>query len=144
MEGQVTGTKSRAKSPHLMCGSKVWTIVAFLSCAYFTKVAVDRVSSSTLGWSHDNVDIATHLLWVIFLIGLLTETRCWKEMVFFCLVLVNFGMASVMGLWSGAPNNVVIESRELSAGIWGLAAFVSFVLIFMPGDRPSEKKAGQG
>lgn len=142
MEGQVTAEKSRSKPAHLMCGSKTWTIVAFLSCAYFTKIAVSRLSSGNLGWSHDNVDIATHLVWVIFLVGLLTETRCWKELVFFSLVLLNFAMASVMGVWKAAPDNLVLESREVSAAIWGLAALVSLVLIFMP-RGVSSKKRGQ-
>jgi hypothetical protein len=141
VEAQVTTRKSRDKSAHLMCGSKTWTIVAFLSCAYFTKVAVTRLSAGPLGWSHDNVDIATHLIWVIFLVGLLTETRCWKELLFFCLVLINFCTASVMGLWKAAPPALVIRSRELSAGIWALAACVSLLLIFMRGDRFAEKKS---
>ncbi len=143
MEGQVTAQKKREKSPHLMCGSRTWTIVAFLSCAYFTWIAVGRLSAGTLVWSHDTVDIATHLVWVIFLVGLLTETRCWKELIFFSLVLINFGMASIMGVWKAAPENVVTRSRELSAGVWGLAALVSLILIFMPGDRPSPKGVGQ-
>jgi len=143
VEGQVTAQKSRERSAHLMCGSKTWTIVAFLSCAYFTKIAVGRLSLSTLGWSHDNVDIATHMVWVIFLVGLLTETRCWKEVVFFALVLVNFAMASVMGIWKAAPDGIVMKSRELSAAIWALAALVSLVLVFMPGERASTRKVGQ-
>ena len=143
MEGQVTAPKRRAKSPHLMCGSRTWTIVAFVSCAYFTKIALGRVSAGTMGWSHDVVDIITHLVWVTFLVGLLTETRCWKERVFFSLVLLNFCMASIMGLWSAAPEAVVTRSRQLSAGIWGLAALVSLLLIFMPRQRGPEGGTGQ-
>jgi hypothetical protein len=133
VEGKVTAQKSRSKSAHLMCGSKTWTIVAFVSCAYFAKVAMGRLAAGGLPWSHDTVDIATHMVWMIFLVGLLTETRCWKEWVFFSLVLLNFAMASVLGLWKSAPTNVVIRSRELSAAIWGLAALLSLTLIFMPG-----------
>lgn len=140
MEGQVTEHKSHEKSAHLMCGSKTWTIVAFISCAYFTKIAVTRLSSGALGWSHETVDIATHLIWVIFLVGLLTETRCWKEVVFFSLVFINFAMAFVMGLWKTAPDNMVIKSRELSAGLWALAALVSLLLIFVRGDRRHTNK----
>jgi hypothetical protein len=135
--------KSSGGSAHLMCGSKLWTIVAFLSCAYFSRIAFGRLSAGSLAWSHDNVDIATHLVWVVFLIGLLTETRCWKERVFFTLVLINFALASVMGAWSSAPFTAVVKSRQLSAGLWVLAAAVSLLLIFMRGDRSEPREAGQ-
>jgi hypothetical protein len=143
LEGKITAQKSRSKSAHLMCGSKTWTIVAFLSCAYFAKVAIGRLAAGGLPWSHDTVDIVTHMVWMIFLVGLLTETRCWKEWVFFSLVLLNFAMASVSGLWKSAPANVVVRSRELSAAIWGLAALLSLVLVFMPGERAASEKTGR-
>lgn len=126
-----------------MCGSKTWTIVAFLSCAYFAKVAMGRLAAGGLPWSHDTVDIATHIVWMIFLVGLLTETRCWKEWVFFSLVLLNFAIASVLGLWKSAPASVLIRSRELSAATWGLAALLSLVLVFMPRERAASEKTGQ-
>jgi hypothetical protein len=142
VEGKVTAHKSRSKSAHLMCGSKTWTIVAFLSCAYFARVAIARLAAGGLPWSHDTVDIATHIVWMVFLVGLLTETRCWKEWVFFSLVLLNFGIASVLGIWNSAPASVLIRSRELSAATWGLAALLSLVLIFMPGERRASEETG--
>ena len=102
-----------------------------------------RLAAGGLPWSHDTVDIATHMVWMIFLVGLLTETRCWKEWVFFSLVLLNFGIASVLGFWKSAPANVLILSRELSAGIWGLAALLSLVLIFMPRERAASEETGR-
>lgn len=144
MEGPIAVQKKPSgRSAHLMCGSKLWAIVAFVSCAYFARIAFGRLSAGSLVWSHDNVDIATHLVWVIFLVGLLTETRCWKEWVFFTLVLINFGLASVMGIWSTAPFTAVHKTRQVSAGLWTLAAVVSLVLIFMRGDRPKPQEAGQ-
>jgi hypothetical protein len=144
VEGPVAVQKtSSGKSAHLMCGSKLWTVVAFLSCAYFTKIAMGRLSLGPIAWSHDNVDIATHLVWVVFLVGLLSETRCWKEWIFFSLVLINFGLASVMGAWSSAPVTTVMKSRELSAAVWGLAAVISFLLIFTRKSRSRPKEAQQ-
>lgn len=141
MEGQVAVQKKSEKSAHLMCGSKLWTVVAFFSCAYFTKVALGRLSLGPIGWSHDNVDIATHLVWVVFLVGLITETHCWKEWIFFSLVLVNFALASVMGVWSSASVAAVTKTREFSAAMWGVAALVSFLLIFTK--RSPSKKVQQ-
>src|SRR5207237_9685631 len=130
MEGQVNAPKPRVKPAHLMCGSKTWTIVAFVSCSYFTKVAMSRIHGLTIGWSHDSLDIATHLVWMAFLVGLLTETRCWKERIFFALVFINFGLAFVMGFWSSASDVIVQKTRLFSAVLWGLSALVSFFLIF--------------
>jgi hypothetical protein len=142
VEGQVAIQKKPSeKSTHLMCGSKLWTVVAFLSCAYFAKIAWGRLSAGTIDWSHDNVDIATHLVWVVFLVGLITETRCWKEWIFFSLVLINFALAAVMGVWSSASVATVTKTREFSAAMWGLAALVSFLLIFTK--RSPAKKVQQ-
>jgi hypothetical protein len=141
MEGQVTGPRPRVKPAHLMCGSKTWTIVAFLSCAYFTKVAVARTQGLTIGWSHDSLDIATHVVWLAFLIGLLTETRCWKERVFFVLVFVNFALAFGMGVWSRATELTVQRTRIFSAALWGLATLVSFLLIFTKKQNSETPKA---
>ena len=73
---------------------------------------------------------ATHLVWMAFLVGLLTETRCWKERIFFALVFINFGLAFVMGFWSSASDVIVQKTRLFSAVLWGLSALVSFFLIF--------------
>lgn len=118
-----------------MCGSRIWTIAAFLCSAYFAKIAVERARVSVAPWSHDALDIATHGIWVLFMLGLITETRCWKERVFFAVVLVNFGLASAMGMWSSATTDVVHQTRIVSAVLWVVAAVVSFGLVFARGKR---------
>jgi hypothetical protein len=132
MEEQVKVKTPRTKAAHLICGSKTWTIVAFISCAYFAWVAYGRVKGGGLVWSHDGLDIATHLVWIIFMVGLLTETRCWKERAFFILILVNFGLAFSMGLWKSATQVTVHTTRVISAGAWALAGVASLVLMFQP------------
>ncbi len=87
-----------------------------------------------LAWSHDPWDIGTHLVWVLFMIGLITETRCWKERLFFVLVLANFAFAFSMGLWASASGTVIADARLLSAGVWAAAALVSLGLLFSKGD----------
>lgn len=130
MEGQVAAKPARSKSAHLMCGSRLWTIAAFICSAYFAKIAVARVHPADVAWSHDALDIATHGVWVLFMLGLISETRCWKESVFYGLVLANFGLAFAMGLWSSAPATRVDQTRMASAVLWVAAAVVSFALIF--------------
>jgi hypothetical protein len=135
VEGQVATKPERRKSAHLMCGSRLWTIAAFVCSAYFAKIAVQRVRATDVGWSHDALDIATHGVWVLFMLGLISETRCWKERVFYGLVLANFGLASIMGLWTSASAGSLSQTRLLSAGLWVAAAAVSFALVFAKGDK---------
>lgn len=138
MAGQVVATKS----VHLMCGSKLWTLVAFGSCLYFARVAFVRTHSSLpIAWSHDTLDIITHLVWIAFMFGLLTETRCWKERVFFVLVLLNFALAFTMGLWRDAPDVTVAMTRRASSALWALATVVSLVMIFLPGDKTAPRRS---
>lgn len=116
-----------------MCGSKLWPLVGVLCCGYFAKIAASRVHG-VWAWSHDPWDVATHLIWILFMVGLITETHCWKEHVFFGLVLANFVFAFSMGLWKGASETAVHETRLISAAAWGAAALVSLLLLFSKGD----------
>jgi hypothetical protein len=118
-----------------MCGSRLWTIAAFLCSAYFASIAIERARSSNVAWSHDALDIATHGIWVLFMFGLIAETRCWKERVFFAIVLVNFGLASAMGVWNSASLAAIDDSRMVSAALWAVAALVSLGLVFARGDQ---------
>jgi hypothetical protein len=116
-----------------MCGSKLWTFLGFVCCAYFAKIAATRIGGGW-AWSHDLWDIATHLVWIAFMVGLISETRCWKERVFFSLVLANSAFAFTMGLWRNASETVVRDTRLISAAAWGAAAVVSLALMFSKGD----------
>jgi hypothetical protein len=135
VEGPVAAKRARSGSTHLMCGSRLWTIAAFVCSGYFAKVAIERARTVNVAWSHDALAITTHAVWVLFMIGLITETRCWKERVFFGLVLANFALASAMGLWDSAPVSLLDQSRLLSASLWVAAALVSFALIFARGEH---------
>lgn len=135
MAGPIEATPSPKKSAHLMCGSKLWTIVAFASCAYFARAALMRPHGSLREWSHDPLALAAHLVWVAFMIGLITETRCWKERIFFILLGFNFLMAFTMGIWRNAPSAMADETRQLSAALWILATLASLLMIFLPGEK---------
>src|SRR5215467_5036603 len=94
-----------------MCGSRIWTVVALLCSGYFTKVAWWRLHGGRLSWSHGGLDIVTHLVWVIFMIGLIGETRCWMAPTFFLVVPAKFAPLSGMGLWSGTAQDFVRDTR---------------------------------
>lgn len=133
MEGQVGTKRARVKAIHLICGSKLWTLVGLIGCGYLAKVAASKIHGEW-AWSHDPWELATHLIWMLFMIGLITETGCWKERLFFALVLTNFTFAFGMGLWVGAPVSVVQETRLISAAAWAAAALVSLGLMLSKGD----------
>ncbi|HET7207404.1 MAG TPA: hypothetical protein VFI95_12575 [Terriglobales bacterium] len=133
MEEQVSGANRRTRAAHLICGSKLWTIVSFACSAYFAKIGISRMQYA---WSRDPWDIATHLVWVLFMAGLITETRCWKERLFFALVLANFALAFGMGLVPESAHSIVTSTRTISAGLWSLAALLSLVLMF---SRPRQE-----
>jgi hypothetical protein len=111
-----------------------------ICCGYFAKVAASKIGGAW-AWSHDPWDIATHLIWILFMVGLLTETRCWKERLFFGLVLANFAFAFSMGVWTRASYAVVRETRLLSAGAWAAAALVSLALMFSHGETETSASA---
>lgn len=133
MEGQIGTKQARARAAHLMCGSKLWPLVGVVCCGLFAKVAASRVHGAW-AWSHDPWDVATHLIWILFMVGLITETQCWKERVFFGLVLANFAFAFSMGIWKSASEAVVHETRLISAAAWGAAALLSLLLLFSKGN----------
>ena len=142
MEGQIGTKRARVKSAHLLCGSKLWTLVGLLCSGYFAKIAISRIQDAW-AWSHGPWDIGTHLVWMLFMVGLISETRCWKERLFFALVLANFTFGFGMGLWTGASDAVVRETRLISAAAWVAAALVSLGLMFAKGDAsrlPDESK----
>jgi hypothetical protein len=140
VEQQVSEGKHRIRAAHLICGSKLWTIVSFACSAYFAKIGISRMQYA---WSRDPWDIATHLVWVLFMAGLITETRCWKERLFFSLVLANFALAFGMGLLAEPAHSIVTSTRTISAALWSSAALLSLVLMFSrPRQATLVKKAG--
>jgi len=69
----------------------------------------------------------------LLMLGLLTETRCWRERAFFALVLANFSMGLALVIWRMAPVGAVREVRLVSAWLWAIAAFVSVVITVSSG-----------
>jgi hypothetical protein len=132
VEGQVTlPAKARHGRPiHLMCGMPVWGIAGFVGCAYLAFVSYEHVRRQGFNWKHDAWSIATYAVWVLLLAGLTSATRCWRERVFFALVLANFALGFGLTVWAGAPREAVRDVRVISSVLWGLAAVASGVVTF--------------
>jgi len=142
LEGQITpATKpGRAKPAHLMCGMPLWGIAGVMACSYLAYVSFAHVREGDFSWSHDFLSIVTYAVWVILIVGLISETRCLRERLFFILVFANFTLGFVLAVWADAPLAMVRRVREISSGLWALAAIASLVVALSLG-RTEEKKA---
>ena len=129
MEGKLA---PRAKSSHLMCRTPFWGIAGAVVCAYLCYVSYSRLEESDFSWSHDWQSIATAAVWTVLVLGLLSETRCWREWTFFGLLLVNFASWLVASVWTTVPATAIRDLRKLSIAFWGLAALMSLATIFAP------------
>jgi len=143
VEGQVTPTtKPRRVNPaHLMCGMPLWGICGAILCSYLAYVSYAHVRQGEFTWSHDLLSIVTYAVWVLLIAGLISETCCLRERLFFVLVFANFTLGFVLAVWAEAPFEMVRKVREISSALWALAAIASLVVALSPGRTTSEKKA---
>src|SRR5438445_399905 len=130
---QITTKPRRIKPAHLMCGQPIWGLAGVLSCSYLAYLSWGHVRQGDFDWAHDAWSIVTYAVWVLLMLGLLTETRCWRERAFFALVLANFSMGLGLVIWRMAPVGAVREVRLVSAWLWVIAALVSVVITVSPG-----------
>ena len=142
MEEQVTPTAkvSRAKAAHLMCGTPIWGAAGALGCAYLAYLSYGHVRREEFEWPHDTWFIVTYAVWVLLMAGLMSETRCLRERIFFALVLANFTLGFVLAIWGAAPVEAIRGVRVVSAGLWSLAALVSLAVTFSSAERASGGK----
>lgn len=122
----------RSKSPHLMCTTRFWGVAAALGCAYFAYLSYSRWRELDFSWSHDWESILSGAVWILLLLGLISETRCWRERTFFGLLLVNFAIAFTFTLWTHAPGELMREARKITLAIWLLALLASLMTLRAP------------
>jgi len=130
----------RAKPAHLMCGMPLWGVAGAMVCSYLAYVSYAHVRQGEFSWSHDLLSIVTYAVWVLLIAGLISETRCLRERLFFVLVFANFTLGFVLAVWAEAPFEMVHKVREISSALWALAAIASLVIALSPGRATSEKK----
>jgi len=126
-----------------MCGLPFWGLAAFLGCAYLSYLSVAHVWRAEFDWPHDAWSIAGYGIWVLLMAGLMNETHCRRERILFAVVLVNFLLGFVLAVWSNAPESAVRHVRFASAGLWGVAAVASLIVMFSVGKQPTPEKADQ-
>ncbi len=145
MEGQIVAAAkpSGIKAAHLMCGMPVWGIAGLLGSLYLAYVSYEHIRRQGFNWKHDAWSIVTYAAWVLLLAGLTSATRCWRERMFFGLVLTNFVLGFLLTVWASAPREAVRDVRMIAAGLWGLAAVVSFAITLAPGTTASLRKKAE-
>jgi len=115
-----------------MCGTPFWGIVAAVACTYFAYSAYTQVREQNFEFDHGWWTVITWAVWVLLLTGLLSETRCWRERIFFGLLCVNFALGFVLAAWGTASWTVVRTGRQLSLALWVLSALASLLTVTSP------------
>jgi hypothetical protein len=130
---------SRITVAHLMCGTPLWGVAGAAGCVYLAYLSYEHVRRQGFNWKHDAWSIVTYSVWVLLLAGLTSATRCWRERMFFGLVLANFVLGFLLTVWASATRDAVRDVRIISGVLWGLAAMVSLAITLAPG-----RSAGRG
>lgn len=127
IEGPVTPAleKRAYKSGHLMCRSTPWGIMGFLACAYFVWISFSNILRSDYDWPHDAWSAATYIVWIVLLVGLMLDTHCLRERLFFGALVVNFVIGFALTLWRTVPPGQVRNARVGTGALWALAAVLS-------------------
>ncbi|MBZ5658229.1 MAG: hypothetical protein LAO56_23455 [Acidobacteriia bacterium] len=135
MDRQIEATKTPVKpdpsstSRHLMCRAALWGIAGFLGCGYFAWISFSHITRGEYDWPHDAWTAATYIVWIILLTGLVFDTRCLRERLFFGVLVVNFVIGCALTLWSTIPAADVRMARIGTGALWALAALLSLTTI---------------
>jgi hypothetical protein len=121
--------KQAHKSGHLMCRSTAWGIMGFLACAYFAWISFAHVWRNQYDWPHDGWTAATYIVWVLVLVGLMLDTRCWREQTFFGVLVANFVIGFGLTVWRTIPAAHIRTARVGTGALWALAAVVSLTTV---------------
>ncbi len=121
-----------ARTPHLLCGSKFWALSSSLGCVYLAWLAFGRIRSQQFDWPNDIWSVLAYGVWVIFLLILMGETRCFRERLLFAVLLANFALALSMASAPHLQPTTAETARQISLALWVLGALYSASFIFRP------------
>ena len=120
-----------------MCTTPFWGVASAIACSYFAYLAFMHLRDGEWTWFHDWESILTGGVWIVLILGLISETSCWRERRFFILLLENFSIAFVLALWKSATLRVMRNAREISFALWLLSILASLPTLRMPGAGPA-------
>ena len=126
---ELTNSSAKAERPynsgHLMCRAWGWGVMGFLACAYFAWISFAHILRGEYDWSHDNWTAATYVVWIVLLVGLMLDTHCLRERMFFGVLVANFLVGFGLTVWHSVPSQQVHNARLGTGVLWSLAALLS-------------------
>lgn len=131
MDGKIELANSSAmaerpyNSGHLMCRATAWGIMGFLACSYFAWISFSHILHGVYDWPHDGWTAATYVVWIVLLVGLMMDTHCLRERIFFGVLVVNFVIGFGLTVWRTVPSAQVHNARIGTGALWAAAALVS-------------------
>jgi hypothetical protein len=117
----------------------MWGVAGAVASAYFSYLSYSHLDNGDYSWPHTWWTVFTYLVWMVLIVGLLTETRCWRERIFFGLVLLTFLLGFALSAWHTAPISAVRQLRMASTALWALAALASLATSFAPRAASGDK-----
>jgi hypothetical protein len=114
---------------HLMCRTALWGIAGFLGCGYFAWISFSHIMRAEYDWPHDAWTVATYVVWVLLLGGLMLDTRCLRERLFFGVLVVNFIVGCGLTVWRNVAMESVRTARIGTGALWALAALLSLTTL---------------
>lgn len=112
-----------------MCRTSLWGVAGFIACAYFTWVAFSHVARASYSWPHDAWTAATYVVWIVLLSALTVDTRCWRERMFFGVLVANFLIGFGLTVWKTAPTADVRMTRVVTGALWAVAGLLSLTTV---------------
>jgi len=112
-----------------MCRASLWGIAGFVACAYFAVISFLHVAHSDFYWPHDWWTAVTYVVWIVLLTALTVDTRCWRERLFFAVLVVNFLIGFGLTVWRTAPAAEVRTARMLTGVLWAAAGVISLTTV---------------
>jgi hypothetical protein len=123
------------RSAHLMCRTALWGIAGFLGCGYFAWISFSYIARAQYDWPHDTWTAATYVVWILLLGGLMLDTRCLRERLFFGVLVANFVVGCALTVWRTIPAADVRAARIGTGALWTLAALLSLATLRRPGGK---------
>jgi hypothetical protein len=120
-----------ARTPHLLCGSRFWPLSAALGCLYLAWLSYAHLTSHQVAWPADVWSILAYSVWILFLLFLVSETRCLRERLLFTIFIANFALGVGMAAALATPQAAAV-ARQVSLALWILGAIYSISFIVRP------------
>ena len=127
-------------SGHLMCRATGWGVMGFLACSYFAWFSFSHILRRAYDWPHDGWTAATYVVWIVLLMGLMLDTHCLRERIFFGVLVANFVIGFGLTLWHAVSPEAMRTARIGTGALWALAALMSLSTI----GRAGKLGAGSG